>query len=397
MRYLNKRPPVNERMRKTIFALLFAWAGITSGDSAQNTADRCGHCNTFKGPGIDITRGKTQVIFPEQEIFCPAANIFRFANGDIQVSLPYNSPPAGYKSRRSSDGGKTWVAGTTRFGAHAYQFPDGEMVCFDDMEHRPTGQQVRRLRDGVYKIDFFRSTDNGHTERKEEATLYIPDVHVPKTYVNHSIIRIRDGSLLACYQTADQQEGVYNGRSHVMRSEDRGKTWHYRSTVAFDLALDLKDPLRKRRSEGFCEPALLALANGDLLCFMRSGGSSYDDTSTHSPLYLSRSDDDGKTWSHADPIADRGVFPNSVLMKNGIIAVVYGRRGNWIMFSPDQGKTWGGAINFDTGPEPRDCGNYFSLTEVAQDTILVVYSRANPNDCTRSEIWGTYFTVRRSD
>jgi hypothetical protein len=125
---------------------------------------------------------------------------------------------------------------------------------------------------------------------------------------------------------------------------------------------------------------------------MRSGGD-YNDRYT-TPLYMSRSKDDGKTWSHAEPIADLGVYPKVCLMANGVIAVVYGRPGDWLMFSLDQGETWVGHFCFHKGPQPYDCGSYDCIEEVAPDTLLVTYGRTDPNNYMQSEILGTYITVK---
>ena len=99
---------------------------------------------------------------------------------------------------------------------------------------------------------------------------------------------------------------------------------------------------------------------------MRTGGSGGKFT----PLYLSRSKDDGKTWSTPEPIADRGVWPNACRMKNGVLVCTYGRPGNWLMFSLDDGRTsWRGHFCFYDGATT----SYNSVEEVEPDTLLVVY------------------------
>ena len=82
-------------------------------------------------------------------------------------------------------------------------------------------------------------------------------------------------------------------------------------------------------------------------------------------------------------------------MENGLLVVGYGRPGNWIMFSKDEGTSWGPIIPFHHGLYPPDCSNYFSLAEVAPNILLVVYARTNPNDHWQSELVGTYFYVER--
>jgi hypothetical protein len=114
------------------------------------------------------------------------------------------------------------------------------------------------------------------------------------------------------------------------------------------------------------------------------------------PIYMSISIDGGRAWGNADPITSSfGVWPGAVLMKNGIIAMSYGRPGNWIMFSKDEGESWGPILQFYNDLYPPDCGNYFAMAEVATDILLVVYSRTDPNDHWQSEIVGTYFNIKR--
>ena len=133
---------------------------------------------------------------------------------------------------------------------------------------------------------------------------------------------------------------------------------------------------------------------------MRTGGSG----GKYTPLYLSRSKDEGRTWGKSEPIADRGVWPNACLMENGVIVCTYGRPGNWLTFSLDGGYTWKGHFCFYDGRTT----SYNSVEEVAKDTLLVVYDRqvrddegnrkpkALVNEVNMSwEAAGMYVTVKR--
>ena len=355
---------------------------------------------------LDIKVGRTQVIIPMQERMCPSGFVFKLLNGEIvvggemsgvdypvdgrSVSMPPGQTSREYSWRRSADGGQTWheTPSWPSYGVH--QFPDGVTMCL-------SGRwcQIEPSSRYVYSVALFLSSDGGHTFKQEKAFLYdTPKLAQVKKIqrfdgeryanVNHQIVKIRDGSLLASVQgkfEGDIKERVFIMRS-VVRSARRGKDWYYRSTVAFDLTRKGTRPL------GFDEPNLLVLPDGEILCFMRTG------SRCGGSLYMSRSGDFGKTWSHADPIADRGVYPTACLMKNGVIAVVYGRPGDWLTFSLDRGETWVNHFCFNQTPEPNDCGNYDWIEEVAPDTLLVVYSRTDPNNCMISEIMGTFFTVR---
>jgi hypothetical protein len=160
----------------------------------------------------------------------------------------------------------------------------------------------------------------------------------------------------------------------------------------------LQTGLPLQREWGFEEPCLLATPNGKIFCFMRTGSSyfaSLSDFNTETPLYMSISNDGGASWSNADAVAPFGVWPSAVMMKNGVMVVNYGRPGNWLMASKDEGKSWGPIFCFYQDLYPPDCGNYFSMAEVEEDTLLVVYARTNPNNHWLNEIVGTYFFVKR--
>ena len=351
----------------------------------------------YGGDDLEVRIGETQSIIPLQERTCPCGYVFKLANGEIVVGGPTwpeisRLPSADRASswRRSRDGGKTWREAPAWSSYNACQLSDGEII------HTSGGLLVETDQEGVYNLPLYCSTDNGYTHKEGTATL----IGIPKLakenspwskkgacqgYVYHITKRLQEDSLLACIDAKFKSDT--KARSIVVQSIDRGKTWNYLSTVAFDLTKG-----KEVRREGFTEPDLLVLPNGDILCFMRTGGD-YNDRYT-APLYMSRSKDGGKTWGHADPIADLGVYPKACLMANGVIAVVYGRPGDWLMFSLDQGETWVGHFCFHKGPEPNDCGNYDCIEEIAPDTLLVTYGRTDPNDCMKSEILGTYITVK---
>jgi hypothetical protein len=274
-----------------------------------------------------------------------------------------------------------------------HQFLDGELVHLGEAWN-PWLKKADEP--GVYQAVAYYSNDDGNTHRAETVPLLdVPELaeaesetwgHHVQSYVDHAIVALSDGSLLASVRgrfSSDRKT-----RTFVVRSTDRGKTWRYRSTVAFDLTES-----DRYRIQGFSEPDLLVLPSGELLCFMRTGGT-YDGRFT--PLYLSRSIDDGRTWSVADPIADRGVMPKGCAMSNGVLAVIYGRPGDWLAFSLDEGHSWMGHFCLHQGPQPWDCGSYDWVLEVAPDTLLAAYGQTDPNDPWKSAILGTFITVKRT-
>jgi hypothetical protein len=343
--------------------------------------DRCrGH---YQLPGLEIQVGETQVIMPSRESDCPCACLFKLIDGEIVLAAYSNGS---FPSVRSRDEGHTWREAPDWRTWCAYQFPDGELIQVHPAFLRETEQP------GVYATSLERSMDNGYTYQSERVLVtglpeLAPEIDRPgrPRYIDHSIVALRDGSLLAGAMA--KFAGDTKTRSIVVRSTDRGRTWQYVSTVAFDLTEG-----DERRRSGFEEPCLQMLPNGEVLCFMRSGGAV---AGWYWPLYMSRSSDDGNTWSHADPIADRGVMPNSCLMSNGVLALIYGRPGDWLAFSIDCGHTWVGHFCLRQGPQAIDCSHYDSIIEVAPDTLLAAYGRTDPNNCRMAEILGTFVTVRR--
>lgn len=356
-------------------------------------------------PGIKAIRGETHVIVPEQEFFCPAGSVFKYNNGDIQV---YN--------RRSFNGGKTWTKVADILENSTYQFPepDGEVVMFQSdnaaggstSAGRPEISLQGTDEEGVFEAKFFRSKDNGLSRVSDPARIYLPEKFKDWSGVLcRNIVGLVDGSLLmSMYLRSRDKKSIENKfRDIVLKSSDRGKTWHYLSTVAFDMSED-------NRGEGFNEASLLVLPDGKINCYMRSGASyqaslgsfnnnDWDNKMPFSfgqqtPIYKTVSVDGGKNWSIPDPITSHGVWPDATLMENGITALTYGRPGNWIMFNEGGSDNWGPIIPFYNDLYPPDCGNYVSVAEVTPDILLVVYSRTNPNDHWKSELVGTYFNVK---
>ncbi|MGD9518815.1 MAG: exo-alpha-sialidase [Armatimonadota bacterium] len=331
----------------------------------------------YEVPGLRLTRSETIEIIPGA-IY---AGLFKFRDGRLAVG-----------GRHSADGGKTWTPGPG-LGPGAFEFPDGEIIS--------PGFNTKKVADGVFEVPLSRSTDGGRTFVAEKARLNIPEgaggtgddgKYYEGPPVDHAVIQLRDGSLLmAMYghfktdtvlcPAFPPEWKVYKYRTWVMRSTDRGRTWDYWATVAYDPEIGC---------ESFCEADLLTLPDGEILCFMRTGGSP---PKYVTPLYLSRSSDDGKTWSKPVPIADRGVWPNACRMQSGILVVTYGRPDNWLAFSLDDGRTWLGSCCFYQGLTT----SYNSVEEVTPGKLLVVYDRrsldADGNQA--GGVVGTFFTVER--
>ena len=218
--------------------------------------------------GLRLSEEKPSLLSPEQELFCPAGSVFKYNNGDIQV---YN--------RRSFNGGKTWTKVADILENSTYQFPepDGEVVMFQSdnaaggstSAGRPEISLQGTDEEGVFEAKFFRSKDNGLSRVSDPARIYLPEKFKDWSGVLcRNIVGLVDGSLLmSMYLRSRDKKSIENKfRDIVLKSSDRGKTWHYLSTVAFDMSED-------NRGEGFNEASLLVLPDGKINCYMRSGAS----------------------------------------------------------------------------------------------------------------------------
>ncbi len=190
-----------------------------------------------------------------------------------------------------------------------------------------------------------------------QAIALSPNPSVPMMMFARSITRANDGAILATMYGKYQGDTAY--RSVIVKSNDGGTNWNYYSTIAYH-----PNP----SDEGYDEPVIERMANGDLLCVMRTG--------SYQPLQISRSTDDGLTWSMPQslPNSETGVFPDLVRMSNGILALSYGRDDNHIMFSLDgKGESWTTPTTiYDAGTIPT-CG-YTAIKEVEPGKLLYIYS-----------------------
>ena len=232
----------------------------------------------YEHPGLEVQVGETQILIPSHRTPGPLGFLFKLANGDLVTGTSlgceqHGEEWAAYAAavpswRRSHDGGQTWCDTPAWPTYNACQLPDDEIL------HLGRGKLEVTDEDGVYRTGLDLSTDNGYKHTSEVATLVdVPELargeggfgkHEIVGCVSHAVVRLEDGSLLAGLYGKFITDVKY--RSFVVSSSDGGRTWRYLSTVAFDLTAG-----NEHRAESFCEPDLLVLPSGDILCFMRTG------------------------------------------------------------------------------------------------------------------------------
>lgn len=138
--------------------------------------------------------------------------------------------------------------------------------------------------------------------------------------------------------------------------------------------------------EGLCEPHVARVKDGSLLCVMRTG--------SYGPIYMSRSSDDGLTWSKPSTLPglsreqSYSIDPQLLLMENNVLAMTYGRSGNLLAFSQDgSGYFWDCYHEVYTGEDIgsydlsgrykliRECNTYTGETEGMTGIVEISPSR----------------------
>jgi hypothetical protein len=185
-----------------------------------------------------------------------------------------------------------------------------------------------------------------------------------------------DGSLLA--PTYGSLTGDPRYRSMLARSTDGGANWRIVSTIAVTPAgLSI---------EGRSEPTMARASNGDLVVVMRQSAqispAVCDGSRQGAGLVISRSSNDGATWTSAGSLAGTGLNtgnvssadPHLTTMPGGQLMLSYGRPGNTILISSDgNGTAWSNLTTTVTGTS----SGYTSIVPLTENTALQLGDRGS--------------------
>jgi BNR repeat protein len=270
----------------------------------------------------------------------------------------------------SRDGGRTWQPLNQIPMAH--QLSSGEILGLGfNTEPVPD-------RPGHLVGTRFVSSDGGKTVQKEKILLHVPEATggIGHSAVNgplffRSIIEQPDGRLLAAMYgwfrgddvPVPGQPGSTYYRTFLVSSTDRGKTWAFLGTVAYDPGIG---------TEGYCEPSIRRLPDGDLLAMLRTGGNNRPFWQDN-PLCQTRSSDGGRTWAKPHRTGVEGVAPDLCVMSDGTLACSYGRPGADLMLSTNNGRTW----TDHTCIHPERYSGYTAVCEIEPGVLLYGYGVMN--------------------
>lgn len=290
----------------------------------------------------------------------------------------------------TEDGGESWRTFKDDRPRPLYQrLADGSYVGFDfhsavEKRFDPEVQDKIPYVLGIYRAKDYDEVVAG-TPQRSFAVVDIPDLAVgygdsgtKEDYftgcMGTGIIQTENGDvIIAMYGQFKQDKSkldyftnydFYQYRTWLLVSHDDCKTFEYLSTVADCMTYPVPE------AEGYCEPELLYLGNGRILCVMRTQGHE-----VYTPMMRSFSDDFGKTWSAPEQINPYGVLPRLLKMRNGATVLCSGKWDIFLQISEDDGETWSApfVIAENDGRWDRGPSGYNTIFETEDDILVVIY------------------------
>jgi len=238
------------------------------------------------------------------------------------------------------------------------------------------------------KMIYWTSKDMGDNWEKHEGQVIGPDSLAFGTHrgiwgsmlFHRGMTVTKDGAIEGVMYGHIGKEKKYT--TVLVRSTDNCATWNIVSVIAAGVPSDAF-----QKAEGYCEPTLIKVRDGSLLCVMRIG--------SYLPLFQSRSLDEGKTWSTPvalpglSQVAAQSVCPELLLLKNGVLALTYGRPYDRLAFSKDgSGYEWDcSSISY-----PDETTGYSGIVESSPGEILQVSDQGRTG-AKQMAIWGRFIKV----
>jgi hypothetical protein len=348
---------------------------------------------------------------PEKWGYFQFPAILRQRDGNLAVKWNLNADAIeAYGSHQfgsaiSKDGGRSWQPEQVKEAGDDVLLPNGDKI--NVVTPKPIKVEELQLPQPIGKgmdtyartaYDFYKLSDlpesrqgvfqnrlkKGAAEwQPEKATLYDPqaarysfrglfpvlfwgDIHVAN---DQSLIAgIYPGFYITENGTVDPKSATF-----FYRSTDNGHSWKIQGRILYVPDTDLDSVANKRM--GFTEPAFEIMADGSFISIART-----TDGQGIGPMYESRSNDLGKTWTKPEIITPSGVLPKLLRLDNGVTVLASGRPGVQLRFSNDaRGEKWTDALELLPYKNEKDqvsCG-YTGLIATGPDRFIIVYSDFN--------------------
>jgi sialidase-1 len=286
---------------------------------------------------------------------------------------------------RSRDNGKTWTDKQTIAGIEnlderegcGLQLRDGTIVVgifyndlYDDDgvykgPKRKTATEISTDGRNALGTYIIKSADNGKTwsPPKHVETNGMPFKNIEGP--TDAPIEMPDGSILMAVIGYGIDGDSKDKAAVMLRSQDKGETWSYFSTIADDPGGKLG---------GFLEPGIVRTKSGRIVAGLRNHG-------PNKAIWVAHSDDDGKSWTPPRETAMIGHPADMIQLADGRLMASYGVRtehtlpeGVRACFSSDDGQTWdiGTEVQIRNDFRNWDIG-YPESMQLPDGRVLTVY------------------------
>ncbi len=288
----------------------------------------------------------------------------------IEHICPFGKAVASF----SSDNGKTYTlpvpvidtplddrdAGICTFGKDGVIFTSFNNSAKMQREHNKENDYAQKYIDTITEKDEEKYLGSLFRISNDGGITFGEIFHSPVTSP-HGPTELKDGTVL----WAGNNFNDYNSGVEIYSID----TENGKSNFAGKITLNNKNIV-------LCEPHLIELENGDLLCLIR--GEDLGETDSIFTIFQSVSTDKGKTWTEPEMLLDEtgGAPPHILKLKSGKLLCTYGRRklpfGIMAMISKDNGKTWERDIRLYENSVSDDIG-YPSTVELHDGTLLTAF------------------------
>lgn len=225
----------------------------------------------------------------------------------------------------------------------------------------PLSMGLRELWKSLPKEDLERrsfvriSHDNGKTwSERRDVPVFCP----------HGPALLDDGGILYIGRKFDLDRTIHDIQAYV--SYDEGLTWEFRSQIPYPA--ELENDLQS-------EPYAIKLNNGEILLAVRSERNVAPSDKKSLKIFLTRSTDNGKTWSEPQIQSICGAPPHLLQHSSGAIILAYSGRiepmGEYVRISHDNGKTW--SKDFCIAPMDFWDHGYPTTVELSDGDLLTTY------------------------
>jgi hypothetical protein len=307
---------------------------------------------------------------------------------------------------RSTDGGATWGTAQALIVDGASAFDDKESVTADPTDSNYVFAVWDRLTtDGYGPTYFSRTTDGGATW---EAARAIYDPGFNNQTIGNVIVVTTNGTLVDAFVEYDNTGGnTTTATMKVIRSSDHGANWSAPITVAQSESVGVEDPNTGtwvRTASNL--PQIAAGPNDELVMVWQDARFNQG---KHDGIVISRSSDDGLTWSA--PVEINTVHytpaftPSAAVLADGTIGVSYfDFRNNtsdksrlltdyWFV-SSDDGVHWSeqhitGPFDLDLAPNAEGLfiGDYQSLGVIGNAFVPFYVQTNNAGTSNRNDTY----------